>query len=129
MLFLSIINHYLLWHYTRAFAELFHLWMNFLWFTIHFFSIPQLMRSWFSPWKRIVEERGNTWNFEDLAGYIVIGFFSRLIGFILRTIIISIGLVALTLLLVSGVAVYLFWVLAPFIIIGLFGFGITLLVA
>jgi hypothetical protein len=129
MLFLSVINHYLLWHYTRAFGEIFHLWLNFFWFTINFFSIPQLMRSWFSPWKRMVEERGNTWNFEDLAGYVVIGFFSRLIGFILRTIIICVGLIALAFLLVSGVAIYFFWVVAPFIIIGLFGFGITLLIA
>jgi len=129
MLFLSIVNDYLLWHYTRAFKEIFHVWSNFLWFVIHFFSIPQLMRSWFSPWKRMIEDRGNTWNFEDLAGFIVIGFFSRLIGFILRTIIIVLGLVALSIVVVAGITTYLFWFVAPFSIILLLGLGITLLLA
>lgn len=129
MLFLSIMNDYLLWHYTRAFGEIFHVWLNFLWFIVHFFSIPQLMRSWFSPWKRMVEHRGNTWDFEDLAGYIIIGFFSRLIGFILRTIIIGIGLTVLSLAVIFGIFVFVFWLVAPFSIILLLGFGITLLLA
>lgn len=129
MLFLSVINHYLLWHYTRAFGEIFHLWLNFLWFTIKFFSIPQLMRSWFAPWKRIVEERRKAWDFEDLAGYIVIGFFSRLLGFLIRTIIICFGLLTLLTTIVLGLSVYLLWVVAPFISIVLLVFGATLLIA
>ena len=129
MLFLSIVNDYLLWHYTRAFGEIFHVWSNILWFVVHFFSIPQLMRSWFSPWKRMVENRGNTWNFEDLAGFIVIGFFSRFIGFVIRTIIIAVGLIALSIVMVAGIATYLFWFVAPFSIIVLLSFGVTLLIA
>lgn len=129
MLFLSIVNDYLLWHYTRAFREIFHVWSNILWFVVLFFSIPQLMRSWFSPWKRIVEDRGNTWSFEDLAGFIIIGFFSRFIGFVIRTIIITIGLIALSIVIVAGIATYLFWFVAPFSIIVLLSFGVTLLIA
>lgn len=129
MLFLSIVHHYLLWHYSRAFLEIFHVWLNLMWFVVNFFSIPQLLRSLFSPWKRIVEDRGEKWNFEDLAGFILIGFISRLIGFILRSIIITIGLVALFIVVFSGFAVYAFWLVAPLVIIGLLGFGITLLFA
>lgn len=129
MLFLSIVHHYLLWHYSRAFLEIFHVWLNFLWFVVHFFSIPQLMRSWLSPWKRMVEDRGEKWNLEDLAGYIIIGLISRIIGFILRTIIISIGLICLLFTILAGFSVYIFWLAAPFAIILLFGFGITLLLA
>jgi hypothetical protein len=129
MLFLSIVHHYLLWHYSRAFLEIFHVWFNFLWFIVHFFSLPQLLRSLFSPWKRIVEERGNKWDFEDLAAYIIIGFFSRLIGFLIRGTIIILGLLCLFLAIFAGFAVYLFWVAAPLIIIGLLVLGLTLLVA
>lgn len=128
MLFLSIVHHYLRWHYSRAFFEIFHVWLNLLWFIIHFFSIPQLMRSWFSPWKRMTEERGEKWSFEDLASYFIIGFLSRLIGFFLRTIIIVLGLLCLFLTVITGFTVYAFWIFAPFIIIGLIGFGITFLV-
>lgn len=129
MLFLSIVHHYLLWHYSRAFYELFHVWMNFIWFVVHFFSIPQLMRSWISPWKRMTEERGNKWSLEDLFSFIIIGLISRVIGFILRTVVISIGLFCLFIIVVGGFLTLIFWVAAPLIIILLFGFGITLLVA
>jgi len=125
MLFLSIVHHYLLWHYSRAFLEIFHVWLNFLWFIVHFFSIPQLLRSWVSPWKRIIEARGNKWSLEDLASFIIIGFISRLIGFILRTTLICIGTICLLLTVVGGFLVYLFWLTAPLAIIALlvFGFG------
>ncbi len=129
MLFLSIVHHYLLWHYSRAFLEIFHVWLNLMWFVVNFFSIPQLLRALFSPWKRIVEDRGEKWNLEDLAGYILIGLVSRLIGFILRLTIILIGLVCLFMVVIGGFAVYAFWLAAPLIIIGLLGFGITLLIA
>ncbi len=128
MLFLSIVHHYLLWHYSRAFLELFHVWQNFLWFVIHFFSLPQLMGSWIAPWKRMTEGRGQTWNLEDLAGFIIINLISRIIGFILRTIIIVIGLCSLFLTIIGGFAAYAFWVAAPLIIVLMLTIGITLLV-
>jgi hypothetical protein len=128
MLFLSIVHHYLFWHYSRAFLEIFHVWLNFLWFVVHFFSIPQLMRSWVAPWKRMVEDRGNKWNLEDLAGYVIIGTLSRLIGFMLRSVIISIGLLCTFVTVIAGFIVYIFWVAAPLTIIALLVFGIALLV-
>jgi hypothetical protein len=127
MLFLSILQHYLLWHYSRAFLEIFHVWLNFLWFVIHFFSLPQLLRSWFAPWKRMTESRGARWSFEALASYLIIGMLSRLVGFTLRTVILAIGLVCLLFTIMVGFAVYLFWITAPLAIIVLTGFGITLL--
>jgi len=129
MLFLSIVQHYFIWHYSRAFKELFHVWLNFLWFIIHFFSIPQLMRSWFSPWKRMVEDRGNKWNLEDLAAYIIIGLISRIIGGILRTVIIALGLVCLLSAVIAGFAIHLFWIVAPLLIFSLFVIGITFFLA
>ena len=128
MLFLSIVHHYLLWHYSRAFLEIFHVWLNLLWFVVHFFSLPQLVRTWISPWKRIIEPRGNKWNLEDLAGYIVIGIISRLIGFILRTALIIIGTTCLLACIVSGFVLYLFWIVAPLAIIALFTFGLGILI-
>ena len=129
MLFLSIVHHYLLWHYSRAFLEIFHVWLNLIWFVVHFFSLPQLILSWFSPWRRMVEGRGNKWNIEDLAGFIIIGLISRIIGFILRTVVITIGLVSLLITIIGGFLVYAFWAAAPVVIIAMLGFGITLLVA
>ncbi|MEY3784279.1 MAG: hypothetical protein RLZZ230_601 [Candidatus Parcubacteria bacterium] len=87
------------------------------------------MRSWFSPWKRMVEDRGRTWNMEDLAGYVIIGFISRIVGFLVRSVVIVMGLFFLLLTIIGGLITYVFWIMAPLVIIGLLGFGITLLVA
>jgi small-conductance mechanosensitive channel len=129
MMFLTVMHDYFLWHYSRALLELFHVWLNLLWFVVHFFSLPQLMRSWIAPWKRMVEDRGEKWNLEDLAAFVVIGIISRIIGFILRTIVITLGLVSLLVVAVGGFATYAFWLVAPAAIISLLGFGLALLFA
>lgn len=122
-------HHYFIWHYTRAFLEIFHVWLNLLWFVVNFFSLPQLMRTWLSPWKRIVEDRGEKWNLEDLAGFVIINIISRIVGGLLRTVIIAAGLIALLITVLAGLAVYVFWVFAPAVIIALLVFGISLLIA
>jgi len=100
MLFVSILHHYTLWHYTRAFTEILHVWSNLFWFVVNFFSLSQLARSFFSPWKRITESRGKTFSFEDLSGFIIINLISRIIGMMLRTAIILSGVATLLLLLI-----------------------------
>lgn len=127
MLFLSIVQDYFLWHYSRAFREIFHVWLNLLWFIIRFFSIPQLIRSWFAPFKRITEERRRGFSFEDVAGYIIINLLSRLVGAILRTILIVIGLVFLFATIVAGALTQLLWVFVPAILVGGFITSISLL--
>jgi hypothetical protein len=127
MLFAAIIRDYFVWHYTQAWFLLWGVWRNFMWFVIHFFSIPQLMRSWFAPFKRITERRGDKFDLEDLASYVIIGFLSRILGALIRTIIIMIGLTTLALTVIGGFAVYLLWALVPFLIIGILGMSISLL--
>jgi hypothetical protein len=129
MLFVPIVHHYLLWHYTKAFGEILHVWKNIIWFTYHFFSIPQLLRSYFSPWKRMTEERHKSFDFEDLASFLIINLISRIIGVLLRTIVIISGAASLIILLVGIIAVYVFWVLAPVIIAAALYFGIMLIIS
>ena len=86
------------------------------------------MKSWLSPWKRITTERGNTWNLEDLAGFVIINLLSRIVGGILRSTVILSGIIALLMTTAAGFAVYVFWLVAPFVIIGLMGFGISLII-
>lgn len=127
MFFASIIRDYFVWHYTRAWWQMWGVWRNFLWVVIHFFSIPQLSRSLFSPFKRITEGRGNKFSLEDLATYVIVNLISRIIGAIVRIVIILIGLIALSLTVAGGFVAYLFWMVAPFAVIILFGSGISLL--
>lgn len=127
MLFLSIAHDYFLWHYRRAFGELFHVWLNFLWFTIHFFSIPQLLRSWFAPFKRITEPRRRGFNFEDIAGYVIINLMSRFVGFIIRGVILVVGFSVLLTLIITGALLHVLWVFVPLLLISGFVGSISLL--
>jgi len=126
MFFAAIIRDYFVWHYTRAWFELWGVWRNSLWFVVHFFSLPQLTRSWFAPFRRITEKRGETFDLEALAGFVVIGLLSRLIGTLVRTMIIAIGLSVLGLALIGGVVTYLLWALMPVLIIAILGMSISL---
>jgi len=127
MLFVTIMHHYLLWHYTKAFSEIAHIAKNFLWFTVHFFSLSQLLRSFFSPWKRMTEDRGETLNFEDLAGFVIINLLSRIIGMILRTTIILSGVTVLLIVTIATILTYIFWIVAPAALLVFIILGITLL--
>jgi hypothetical protein len=129
MVFSYVIRDYFTWHYLSAWKEIFTVWLNFLWFTIHFFSIPQLFHSLFAPWKRITEERKQGFRFEDIASYIVINLLSRLIGAFLRIIILGVGLCSLTVVIIIGVLTYICWLIAPLIIITSFVFGVSMLVS
>lgn len=129
MLLTTVLHHYLLWHYTAAFGEIWHIFKNFVWFTVHFFSLPQLLRSLFAPWKRITEDRGNSLSFEDMASFVVVNLFSRLVGMILRSTLILSGLFSLLILFVLGIATYLFWLLAPACLIVSLYFGLVFLFA
>lgn len=127
MITTTVIADYTYWHYRKAFTELFHVWLNFLWFVIHFFSLPQLTRSLFSPWKRMTEER-QTFSFEAIVAYIVINALSRLVGAVMRGTVIAIGLIALSVTTLIGLVTMAFWFIAPVIIIGLCIGGLSLLI-
>lgn len=75
------------------------------------------MGSWISPWKRITEERTKAWDLEDMFGSIVINILSRIIGAIMRTFVILIGLIALALMFAFGIFVYAIWFVAPALIV------------
>ncbi|MEZ4103906.1 MAG: hypothetical protein R3B60_01315 [Candidatus Paceibacterota bacterium] len=75
----------------------------------------------------MTEDRGETFNLEDLAGFIIIGLISRIIGMVLRLTFILTGSVILLLLCVGIVLIYLFWFLAPIIIVGSLFYGLVLI--
>lgn len=127
MLLLSITHDYFVWHYTRAFKELFGVWINLLWFVVHYFSITELLRSWFAPFKRITEERRRGFNFEDFAGYVIINILSRVVGAIIRTFILFAGLVSLVGTIAAGFLVYVVWIFLPVLILATLVAGISLL--
>lgn len=127
MFFLTIVRDYLNWHYTTALVSFVRVYKNFWWFLTQFFSIPQLLGSLISPYKQITEARRRLFDVEGWLGYIIINVVSRIIGLLTRLVIISWGLTSLVGLSIFATLVYAVFVIAPFLIVVCFGYGMYLL--
>ncbi len=115
---------YMEWHYTRAIRNLLAAISNVLTFLLNFFSIPILVGTLFTPWRRLGEERKEGFDLEDFATVVIVNTLMRVVGFVIRFITITVGLVVLTsALLVSGLLVVL-WLLWPLLIFILFVNGL-----
>ncbi len=115
-----------LWYYTRGFIDVLSVWFNFMWFVTHFFSIPLLLRTLFSPWKRMTDD-GKPRSIEAYMEAFVMNVMSRIFGAFVRTAIIFVGILALCMGVAALGAVLVFWLFAPFILVYSFFYGIALL--
>ena len=129
MTFWVIFRDYLSWHYTRAYSDIFHIWRNLTYFIFHFFSIPILLRTLFSPWKRVVAER-ETRGF-DLKDYLstkLVNLIMSLVGAVMRLVLIAIGLVCTGVVVVGGLIFFVLWSILPLVVLSLISAGITLII-
>lgn len=108
---------YLGWHYTIAYHDIFRVWTNFMWFVYHLFSVPVLLRSLFSPWKRMDMRYQKGLNIEDWAGTFVVNIMMRIVGAIARFVIILIGTLGLIIFGIGGLCILLVWALLPFAVL------------
>ena len=127
MFFLTIVRDYLNWHYTTALISFVRVYKNFWWFLTQFFSISQLLVSLISPYKRITEKRRRLLDIEGWIGFIIINFVSRLIGLISRLVILSLGVTSLVGLSLFASMIYALFIIAPFLVLICFGYGMYLL--
>jgi len=117
MFFSSILVEYIKWHYGGAITNYVRLVRTGRDFILYFFSLPLLLRTLFSPYKRIQEPRTRRFSFEDWAGQIIINALSRIIGFILRISIIILGLLFFVAFMIISVFGFAFWIASPIIVI------------
>ena len=72
------------------------------------------MRTFFAPWKRIHANREKR-NFDlaDFAATFLVNFIMRIMGAIMRTTIIVVGITTLSIVIVAGLVFFLLWILVP----------------
>jgi hypothetical protein len=121
-IFLYFFN-YLLWHYTRAIKDLVKIWADFVWFTFNFFSISLLLKTFFSPWKRLGETRSGLFD----PTFIIIDIFMRLFGILIRSIAVTIGLICVIAVILLGPVALAVWLIWPFAIFYFLNNGLVLL--
>ena len=121
----SIIRDYFLWHYSVAYADIIGICRNYLWFVNHLFSVPDLLKSLFSPFKRIKEEKVNILKSpQDFFGNLVVNTLMRIVGAILRTALIVIALAGFLFVMFLGPAALLLWTIRPMLVMYFFMIGI-----
>ncbi len=124
-----IMGEYLWWQYEAGLVLMFGAWMNIQWFLLHFFSVPELVRSLFAPFHRMRERKKQGFDLEDIAEVFMINILMRLVGALVRLVFIIVGLAAQTVALVVGFFAMSVAVLSPVAIPALFIGGVWMIVA
>jgi len=108
---------YLVWQFIDSPRAILKAWKNFLFFNLNYFSIPTLLRTFFSHWKRYSYSYGKSFNIGRYFEAFTFNAMSRVIGAILRTFVIIIGLIVEVILFLAGAIIVLGWIFLPFILI------------
>ncbi len=102
-------------------------WRDVFKFYFNYFSIPLLVKTFFSPWRNYLWSYGKGF---DLSRYIEVLFSnltSRIIGAILRSGLIILGLAVEFFVVLVGIIILLAWLFFPWFLISLLIFGISIL--
>lgn len=123
----NIFFQYLQWQFLIAPKNIFLGWRNFFMFNLNYFSVFPLMKTLFSPWRRYnwVYPKGF-----DIAKYFEIlssNLISRMMGAIMRSSLIVIGLIMEILIIIAGIIILIAWLALPAILILGLIFGLNLL--
>ncbi len=125
---ITLLSSYSLWHYTTALSDIFRIWGNFLWFVYNFFSIPLLLKTFFSPWRRLREEKKQAGLHPgEFFGNLIVNVLMRIIGIFVRLITIVVGLCILFLVFLSGIAAFVLWLATPLLLPILIIIGLKML--
>ena len=114
----TVTRDYLVWHYSRAYVDIVHIWWNYLWFVNHLFSVPDVAMSWFAPFKRMQEKKVNfITKPEDFFANLFVNLMMRIVGIFIRTALLSIALISFAVVFVMGASLLALWTVLPVLIV------------
>ena len=116
------------WYFFERPRSIIMVWKTILLFNLNYFSVPILIKTYFSPWRKYRSSYSGTFEFGKNIESFVFNSMSRIIGAILRTFFILLGIITGLLILLLGLVLVVLWFLSPVLIIAIFIFGIKLLI-
>ena len=122
----NIFIDWFLWHFYEMLVFLFGVWKNYILFALNYFSLPILLKSFFAPWRRYKWVYPKGINISEFFSTLISNTFSRILGAMMRTVLIVVGIIFQIFVLLAGVIIILAWVLSPFIVIAGFLFAINI---
>lgn len=124
----NIFLQWLGWQFFDVPRSILIAWKNFLRFNLNYFSIPLLLKTLFSPWRRYQFTYGKGF---DIGRYFTV-FFSnlifRLLGAVMRGFLIIIGLLVEIFIIFAGAILFFGWLVLPAILIAGLIFGFKVLI-
>lgn len=113
----SIVSLWVSWHFFEVPRKILKAWKNFLLFNLNYFSVPLLLKTLFSHWRRYVwmYPRGfDFWGYFDTS---MSNLISRIMGAFCRIVLIIIGVFAEILICIAGPIVLCVWILLPILLV------------
>ena len=123
----SIFSLVFQWYFIDQPKVILQIWKNLLKFNLNYSSIPLLLRTLFSPWRKIAWSKGRGFDFKRYAEVFLSNAISRGIGAVLRFILIVIGVSLEIIIFFGGVIIFAIWFLLPFLLTGGLVLGIGLM--
>ncbi|MBI3337349.1 MAG: hypothetical protein HY005_01845 [Candidatus Staskawiczbacteria bacterium] len=122
----NIIIMWFLWQFYEMPKFLFSVWRGYILFILYYFSVPLLLRTLFSPWRRYNWIYPKVFDIKEFFNTFISNIFSRILGALCRIVLIMVGFVAQIFIFITGAAVILLWLLIPFIVAVCIFFFLTL---
>lgn len=123
----NIFVQYLTWHFYDAARGVLNIWKNFLRFNLNYWSLPLLLKTLFAPWRRYNYSYGRGFDPKRFFEVFTFNTISRVMGLIMRTVLIVCGLLTEAFVFLAGAAGFLIWLFLPVLILIGFYHGCRLL--
>ena len=122
-----ILFQYLNWYLWDVPKEILQAWRNFLVFNLKYFSVLILLRTFFSHWHKYYYPYGKKWDPWRFFEAIVFNTMSRVIGAMIRAVLIALGLLLEVPIVLIGPVMLIGWFMLPLLLLAGLFVGLRLL--
>ncbi len=123
----NILFAWISWQFYDVPKFILKTWRNYLTFNLNYFSVLQLLKTLFSPWRQYKWSPGRGFDIPRFFEALFSNLISRILGAIVRSVLIVIGLSIEIFIIFTGLIIFLGWFILPILLIlGIYhGFRIT----
>ncbi len=123
-----LLIQYLIWQSFDVPKKILQAWKNFLLFNLNYFSIFTLLKTFFPYWHKYHYPYGKKFDPWRYFEAFIFNMMSRVIGAMLRTCFIILGILIEIPIFLAGIIIFVGWLVLPLLLIIGFLFGIMLMV-
>jgi hypothetical protein len=113
----DILISWILWQFYEMPKFLFGVWNNYFIFATNLFSVPLLLKTFFAPWRKYAWSYPKNFDIKEFFNTLVGNIISRILGAIMRTALIFVGILFQIFVAIAGSVILLAWLLFPFLIV------------